>query len=361
MVMRKSVFISMLFFGSLVCLKAQVPAGYYNSANGLTGQALFVALHNIISNDVHTEYGGLWNSFKSTDARTDSTNKVWDIYSYSPNTPPKYSYTFTTDQCGTYDGEGDCYNREHLWPQSWFNESSNTSKPRTDLHHIYPTDGWVNGQRGNFPFAKVGNVTETFKNGAKMGYSVTPGYSGKAYEPLNEYKGDIARAMLYMSVRYYGEDDVWVESSMTVKSTLKPWAIAMLLQWHQDDPVSQKEINRNNAVYGIQDNRNPFVDNPDFAFMIWDPSWSVNNHESVSYSISPNPVKSGGTIRIASADADKLNVEMYDLCGRKIDVQPMSSGTAIEVAIPSSMQQGIYFMSIATAGQKPQVVKVVVN
>lgn len=361
--MKRNLFFLILFFGFYACLKAQVPAGYYNAANGLTGEPLLEALHNIISNDVHTTYSGLWNSFKSTDARLDSTNKVWDIYSYSPNTPPKYSYTFTVDQCGEYNGEGDCYNREHLWPQSWFNESTNTSKPRTDLHHIYPTDGWVNGQRGNNPFAKVktsGNP-QIFKNGAKLGASATPGYTGMAYEPVDEYKGDIARAMLYMSVRYHDEDQNWESSNMTDKSVLKPWAITLLLQWHQEDPVSQKEISRNDSIYVIQSNRNPFIDNPDFALMIWDPTWGINNSESVSCKVSPNPVKSGGTIRIASADADKLNVEMYDLCGRKIDVQPMSNGTVVEVAMPSSMQQGVYFMSIAVAGQKPQVVKVVVN
>ena len=353
-----------LLFGTFVCLRAQAPANYYNAANGLTGDALLQALHDIIStDDHHTNYSGLWNSFKSTDPRTDSTNKVWDIYSYSPNTPPKYSFTFVTDQCGTYNVEGDCYNREHLWPQSWFNESSNDSKPRTDLHHIYPTDGWVNGQRGNNPFAVVRNANNTyiFKNGAKLGTSITAGYNGMAYEPIDEYKGDIARAMFYMSVRYHGEDSTWVSSAMSDKSTLKPWAITLLLKWHRDDPVSQKEINRNNAIYTIQGNRNPFVDNPDYAPMIWDETWSVNSYESISYNVSPNPVKCGGTIRVTGMEADKLRVEMFDLCGRKIDVQPRCNGSVAEVEVPSSMRQGIYFMSISVAGQKPSVVKVVVN
>ena len=360
--MRKSIFILVLIFGAFVCLNAQAPAGYYDAANGLTGEPLLEALHNIIKNDAHEDYGGLWGAFKKTDARTDSTNKVWDIYSYSPNFPPKYSYTFTIDQCGTYDEEGDCYNREHLWPQSWFNESTNTSKPRTDLHHIYPTDGWVNGQRGNNPFGKVQNGSATtYTNGSKLGSCATSGYTGTVFEPIDEYKGDIARAMFYMSVRYHGEDSNWTESGMTNKSTIKPWAIAMLLQWHRDDPVSQKEIRRNNVVDSIQGNRNPFVDNPDFAPMIWDETWNINNHESVSYAISPNPVKTGGALCVAGVDAEKTQIEMFDLCGRKIDVQTMSSEYVTEVAIPSSMRPGIYFMSIAAVGQKPQVVKVVVN
>ena len=92
--MRKSIFILVLLFGAFVCLNAQAPAGYYDAANGLTGEPLLEALHNIIKNDAHEDYGGLWGAFKKTDARTDSTNKVWDIYSYSPNFPPKYSYTY---------------------------------------------------------------------------------------------------------------------------------------------------------------------------------------------------------------------------------------------------------------------------
>ena len=351
-----------MLLGASLCLRAQAPAGYYNAANGLTGTALLQALHNIISNDSHVNYSGLWNSFKTTDARADNSTIVWDIYSDIPGGTPKYTFVFTQDQCGNYSAEGDCYNREHLWPQSWFNETGNTSKPRTDLHHIYPTDGYVNGKRANYPFAKVGNnVTETFKNGAKLGYSVTQGYSGLAYEPLDEYKGDIARALMYMSVRYAGDDDNWSNSDMTDKSTLKPWAITLLLQWHQNDPVSQKEIDRNNAVYGIQHNRNPFVDNPNYALLIWDDTESLTHYEPLVISVSPNPVKSGGTIRIACAADDNLDVELYDLCGRKVDVQTAHNGTVTEVVTNTSMQTGIYFMSIAAAGQKAKVVKVVVN
>lgn len=238
---------------------------YYSSVAGLTGTALKTALHDIISNDDHVSYAQLMTSFYSTDNK--GSNIVWDMYSDVPGGTPDYYYYLGSDQCGEYDSEGDCYNREHSWPQSWFNEQDT---PRTDLNHIFPTDGFVNFKRGSYPFGEVKNADWTSSNGSKLGSSKTSGYSGTVFEPIDEYKGDFARALLYMSVRYYGEDSQWDSSAMTDKSEIKPWAIVMLLRWNESDPVSQKEINRNNAVYEIQGNRNPFIDHPEFARMIWD-------------------------------------------------------------------------------------------
>ena len=267
---RLHIFIALLI--AAVTLKAQ-PQGYYNGTDGLTGDDLKLALHNIIADDSHVSYTpGLWNAFYQTDRRP-GTDYVWDIYSDIPNGTPPYLYTLGQgDQCGSYDSEGDCYNREHLWPQSW---TSNDATEQTDLHHIYPTDGYVNQQRGNYPLGEVYNATWTSQNGSKLGSCKTSlGYNGTVFEPIDEYKGDIARALMYVSVRYYTEDDDWSTSGMTNKSVIKDWAMTMLLRWHEEDPVSEKEINRNEAVYAKQNNRNPFVDNPEFAEMIWDPNWS---------------------------------------------------------------------------------------
>ncbi len=264
--MKRLYIFLLLLFDVAATLKAQAPAGYYDSANGLTGNDLRAALHNIIKNDEHVSYTpGIWNAYQTTDLQT-GTNYIWDIYS-------DFNFTYSTNQCGSYQGEGDCYNREHLWAQSWTNSDATE---QTDLHHIYPTDGYVNQQRGNYAFGEVNNATWTSHNGSKLGSCKTSlGYSGTVFEPIDEYKGDIARALMYVSVRYYGQDDNWKsDQSMTDKSNIKQWAIEMLLKWHHNDPVSEKEIARNNAVYGIQHNRNPFVDSPNYADMIWDPNWS---------------------------------------------------------------------------------------
>ena len=242
-------------------LVAQIPNGYYNGASGKTGDELKIALHNIIKNHHVVSYGGLINAFAYTDCKPNG--KIWDIYS-------NCEYVTTEGLCGDYEQEGDCWNREHTWPQSWFNEQNG---PRSDLFHVYPTDGYVNGRRSNYPYGEVNKPTYTSGNGSKLGPCVTSGYSGTVFEPIDEYKGDIARGLFYLSVRYYEEDEDWAVSNMTNKSVIKDWAMTMLLRWSDEDPVSQKEIDRNNAVYGYQNNRNPFIDHPEYAHMIWDEGW----------------------------------------------------------------------------------------
>ena len=266
----KRFFLTLGFFISALALTAQIPNGYYNAANGKTGDELKVALHNIIKGHTRVDYGDLWDAFWSTDNKGNGV--VWDMYSDVPGGTPPYTYSLGEDQCGNYDSEGDCYNREHSWPQSWFNSQT---IPSCDLHHIFPTDGWVNMKRGNNPFGEVQSASWTSQNGSKLGNCKSSlGYSGTVFEPIDAYKGDFARALMYMSVRYYSEDSNWGSSDMTNKSELLPWAIAMLMDWNEQDPVSQKEINRNNAIYtDYQHNRNPFVDHPEYARMIWDENW----------------------------------------------------------------------------------------
>ncbi len=260
----------LLLFTLCGALSAQIPDGYYNNATGKTGQELKVALHNIIKGHNKIDYGDLWDAFWSTDNKGNGI--VWDMYSDIPGGVPSYVYYFGTDQCGNYNSEGDCYNREHSWPQSWLGSQT---IPSCDLHHIFPTDGFVNQKRENYPFGKVQSTTWTSLNGSKLGSCKSSlGYNGTVFEPIDAYKGDFARALMYMSVRYYGEDSNWGSSDMTNKSEILPWAIAMLMDWNEQDPVSQKETDRNNAIYtDYQHNRNPFIDHPEYARMIWDESW----------------------------------------------------------------------------------------
>ena len=252
-------------------LMAQIPSGYYDAANGKTGDALKEALHDIIKGHTTVSYNNLWNAFWSTDNKGNGI--VWDMYSDVPGGTPPYTFEMGQNQCGIYTTEGDCYNREHSWPQSWFNEQTT---PRTDLHHIFPTDGFVNQKRDNYPYGEVQSASWTSRNGSKLGPCKTSlGYTGTVFEPIDAYKGDFARALMYMSVRYYSEDGSWNTSAMTNKSEILPWAIAMLMEWNEQDPVSQKEIDRNNAIYAdYQHNRNPFIDHPEYARMIWDENWS---------------------------------------------------------------------------------------
>ena len=308
-IMKRALSTLVLLVLANICLWAQIPSGYYNNANGKTGDELKVALHNIIKGHHVVSYNGLLNAFAYTDCKPNG--KIWDIYS-------NFEYSLSTGLCGDYEEEGDCWNREHTWPQSWFNESTT---PRSDLFHVYPTDGYVNGQRSNYPYGEVNHPIYTSGNGSKLGPCVTSGYSGRVFEPIDEYKGDIARGYFYMSVRYYSEDSEWSTSAMTNKSEILPWAMTMLLRWSDEDPVSDKEIARNNAVYGYQNNRNPFIDHPEYARMIWDPDWQGGvpynitcatglSHGSVS---APESAIEGSTVSITATPDPGYMVGTYNV------------------------------------------------
>lgn len=337
MKMKRLLFL-VIGFALAVSAVAQPPANYYNSANGLTGDQLKMALHNIIKGHTSISYAQIWNAYWSTDNKGNGV--VWDMYSDVPGGTPPYVYHLGQDQCGNYSGEGDCYNREHSWPSSWFNDQGT---PRTDLHHIFATDGYVNNRRGNFPFGEVQSASWTSRNGSKLGSCKTPGYSGTVFEPIDAYKGDFARAIMYMSVRYYGEDSGWGSSDMTNKSVIKPWAITMLLRWNELDPVSQKEIDRNNAIYNdYQHNRNPFVDHPEYANMIWDPSWSIADHQEQN---DPTP---------------SLMV-VYDLTGRKVLEMAVENEENENVLLNNRLKQGCYLIQYISGNQVIKNKKLLVN
>ena len=313
---------------------AQIPPGYYDAANGLSGLPLKLALHNIIKNHTSVTYAQLWTAFQTTDDKPNG--KVWDIYSDNPGGTPPYEFTFVTNQCGSYTAEGNCYNREHSFPSSWFNDAA---PMYTDLFHIYPTDGWVNNKRGNFPYGDVGSATWTSLNGSKLGSCNDSGYSGTAFEPIDAYKGDLARTYFYMAVRYYTEDSGWPGSAMVSGAEPLLWARNVLLNWCNNDPVSQKEIDRNNTIYGIQNNRNPFIDHPEWILYIWGPNAGLNTIDnSNSFNIFPLPAKNQVTINAYSENSgiDKLEVyaassvliRTYDHCGASytIDLSDYTSG-----------------------------------
>ncbi|MFP8893670.1 endonuclease [Chryseobacterium sp. EZn1] len=251
---------------------AQAPAGYYNSANGLSGAALKTELSSIITNGhIDKGYSGLWTAYKTTDIDKDYENDgtILDIYSERPAGSDPYTYTPGSDQCGTYSTEGNCYNREHIVPQSLFNQASPMV---ADIHFIRATDGKVNGMRSNYPFGKVGNASFTSQNGSKLGTSASSGYSGTVFEPIDEFKGDVARMIFYFVTRYQSKLSSFSSGNMLGSSAfpgLQTWELNVLLAWHNQDPVSQAEIKRNNTSYTFQGNRNPFIDNPNYVNLIW--------------------------------------------------------------------------------------------
>lgn len=244
---------------------AQAPDGYYSSCEGKSGKELLTALHAKISS--HTTIGyksGLWDVFKTSDVRDDGT--VWDMYSTK-------HWVVGQQHCGNYSVVGDCINKEHSFPKSWFNDQS---PMYSDAYHLYPTDGKVNGQRSNFPYGECAGGTTLPSNGSvkplgRLGSSTFPGYSGKVFEPDDEYKGDFARSYFYMAACYNNRISGWDSPMLASNSypAFTSWAVNLLMKWHQQDPVSPKEVKRNNEVSKHQKNRNPFIDYPSLADHIW--------------------------------------------------------------------------------------------
>ncbi len=313
-----------------------IPFGYYDGTDGLTGETLRSVLHQIIDNHNSQSYGNLHELFEDTDAK--SNNTVWDMYSDNPGGNPPYTYHFTgSDQCGNYGGEGDCYNREHSWPSSWFN---NGSPMKSDLFHLYPTDGYVNGMRSNYPFGEVQNPNWTSQNGSKRGTMSSYGYYGTVFEPIDEYKGDFARTYFYMSTRYYNEDNSWDENDMVDGADLKDWAVDMLIDWHEADPVSDKEIDRNDAIYSIQYNRNPYIDHPEFVDYIWgsqvvenSDQYSILNYQLVN--AYPNPFNPVTTIGYQLPALSSVLLAVYDV-----------NGQLVEELVSGSMMQNAGYLSV---------------
>ena len=294
--MKKNLLNLMLLLLALISLEAAaaIPNGYYNTALGKSDRELMLSLHQKIHNHYMVYYNNLWEKFKTTDC---NGTTIIDRYSST-------QYTYSTNQCGNsgYSGVGDCYNREHSVPNSWWGADQDTMY--SDLYHMYPVDGWVNGQRGNHPFGDCSRGTAC--GTGKLGTCTHSGYSGTVFEVADEYKGDFARTYFYMVVRYMDRVGTWTKSEGSAVFTnssykhLTPWAISQLLEWHRNDPVSTLEANRNEAVYGIQHNRNPFIDHPELAEFLW----GNNTGNAWTGSASTDPVLSspsnGSTINVGT-------------------------------------------------------------
>ena len=285
---RTLLFVLCSFFVLSMAAKTVTPAAslptYYKDINGKSGKSLFDAVHVVTKVGYSSlGYSGLWTAYKTTDLR--ANGKIWDMYS-------DCSWTYSSDQCGSYSNECDCYNREHSIPKSWFGGSE--SGPGCDIFQVVPTDGWVNNKRSNYAFGEVSSASYTY-DGAKLGsaksITITGGNtiagntgasvscSGTVFEPRDEYKGDFARGYFGTMIKWANGDysafttgdgsKIFSSNYSTGAFGLTKYGVALLMKWHRQDPVSQKEIDRNNGIQQTQGNRNPFIDYPYLAEYIW--------------------------------------------------------------------------------------------
>ena len=292
---------------------------YYKNADGKSGSELKTALYSIISTGtVKRTYANLWNDFKSTDKRADG--KVWDMYSNATN------FVFGTNQDkGNHPEEGYSYNREHSFPNSWWGGTQDEAQ-YTDLFHLYPTDAYVNEKRSNYPFGETnGNKYKSSGGFSKLGNCTTSGYTGIVFEPADEYKGDFARTYFYMVTRYEPDLASW-GSNHTLDGKkypgLKQWQLTMLMRWAEQDPVSEKEINRNKAVNKIQKNRNPFIDYPGLEQFIWGDKQNI----AFSYDDYEGLLTIDGVRTEPDSRSDDA---VYNLRGQRVDADNLAPGIYI--------------------------------
>lgn len=299
-----------------------IPAGYYSTITNQTCATLKTALKTITTTGHNQKgYSSLWSQYMSTDIKprevgSGSANVIWDIYSDNPNGTDPYNFTPGSSQCGSYNSEADCYNREHSVPQGWFTGGTDIG-PGTDYNHIFPTDGQVNAARGSYIFGEVTNPTFTSQNGSKVGPNAFAGLSDIAFEPINAYKGDLARAFFYFVTRYQDNMPSWggggygyqAFDPTTFPSIDVPY-LKLMLKWHQQDPVSQKEIDRNNGTYSYQNNRNPFIDHPEYVDRVWNANCGLALPVSL---ISFTGTQHSSSIVLKWQVADETNFSRYEI------------------------------------------------
>jgi endonuclease I len=337
-----------------------IPPGYYNTATG-TGYVLKTQLATIITNNYNDRgYGGLYTTYLTSDKDFyyENDGTMLDMYTENP-TGPECAFTYGTGQDDGTLGNNECerYNREHTIPQSYF--GAQVQPMYSDAHFVVPSDKYVNAQRGDLPYGRVSGAGTAYTNGSKKGTNLNSGYSagygGNVFEPIDEFKGDIARMLLYFTTRYENQiagfytastSEAKVMFDGTTGHSFSNTFLNILLTWNQQDPVSQREIDRNNAVYARQNNRNPYIDNNSYVTQIWGLPLAVPTFDSLSsISVYPNPT------------SDVINIST-DIALDEIDVITINGQVVQQIKKPifenniysvSNLPKGFYFLKLSSA------------
>lgn len=348
-----------LFLMLCICvfeIDASYPPNYYEALNGKTGAVLKTALHEIICQDT-TQYlnygsgnGRTWQGFYSTD-RNESNNSIVDMYS------SEVVYFPADYVVSGYKGFGSAVQIEHSVPKSWWKcDIKHPDCAAKDLNHLYPANGSMNASKNNNPLGVVsGKITKD--NGvSKVGMATYDDYTGNVFEPANEYKGDFARSYFYVATAYEHYTNKWDTSlagnmmQANTYPTLKSWAVNLLLQWHRQDPVSERERTRTDKVFDIQKNRNPFIDFPELVEYIWGDrvgsAWNVavgleNNVSNLQLIFNSNQ----NSILIQSTENLAVSISVYTIDGKMILQQNTSTNTLVSF---SQMLKGIYIVRAVT-------------
>ena len=277
------------FLSIILCfgLIAQIPSGYYNNATGKKGEALKSALNDIIDGHTELSYSECWDALEVTDADPSNSGNVIGIYS-----------RFSMDGPGHYNS-GSGWNREHVWPQSRGNFNTSPG-PGTDIHSLRACDISTNSARSNKIFDNGGS---TYVDASGVYSGTTPAKSDSdSWEPGDDQKGDIARMIFYMATRYEGENgepDLELADNVSADETMGK--LSTLLEWHENDPVDQVEIDRHENIYSFQGNRNPFIDHPEWV----DDIWGDGSNVTATISVSPTSALNFGQVSAGESSASQ--------------------------------------------------------
>lgn len=333
----KKIFTFFTMMTLTIVLSAQIPQGYYDGTEGLEGEALKDVLHDIIDNHDEYSYDDLRDFIlRETDEDPDNPNNV--ILLYTGRSQPK----------STFGGGADDWNREHVWAKS-HGDFGDNPPAGTDAHHIRPTDASVNSSRGNLDFDNGGQqhneATECF-------------YDDDSWEPRDAVKGDVARMIFYMELRYDGSDGVpnlMVVDEVDTYPNAEHGKLSTLLEWHLQDLPDDFELNRNEVIYGYQENRNPFIDQPEFATAIWGDPTEVEELEKQMVKVYPVPAKSRLNVVLPSISKN-MQATVYGITGQIL----ISSGSvnAQQLSLDvSGLERGIYFVKVMAGGEVIKSVK----
>lgn len=313
-----------VFFLFIQAISGQIPAGYYDDAEGLSGNELKSALHNIIKGHVEFSYNDLRDFLlRETDEDPNNSNNVILFY------------TGRSQDKNTFGGNANDWNREHVWAKS-HGDFGTTPPAGTDCHHMKPTDASVNSTRGNLDFDMGGNPI-----------AEAPGcyYDSDSFEPRDAVKGDVARILFYMAVRYEGganEPDLEVVDEVNTSPNPKHGKLSALLIWNEQDPPDDFERHRNEVIYSYQENRNPFIDHPEYVQEIWGDPTAVSEKEMISVSCYPNPVLTD--LYIEFSKNSNLTYSFYYLDGKKVKLGNLQAGKS--TVNMQGMQQGLYILML---------------
>jgi endonuclease I len=353
---KKNFFSISIFVLSTMSVSGAIPVGYYSNMEGKTTADLKTAAFLDIKTHTSLKYADMWTYFPQTDFLPATPTEIWDMYSNN-------IVLFTAHSS---------IDKEHCVPNSWWGGPNvDNEYAYGDLMNLYPANNSINRSKGNNPLSEVGATTPAGNNGvSKSGTSITLGYSGSGFEPADEYKGDFARTYFYMATCYQNYT-TWLsdntgeyEITGGVYPSFQPWAIPLLMKWDREDPVSEKEIQRNETVYKLQNNRNPFIDYPQLAEYIWgnmkDSVWSFAKVTGLQQpvkrklSISPNPAVNKINLSF-DGNGEPIQYSIYSMTGSLV----LSGSTTDHTLSIADLKSGVYTCVVIT-GMEKLVGKVVV-